>query len=392
MDGSNFVLPSVQELQAALEPSPFTVKRMQLLQGAENPVSGEHSQFLAKTVPKLAALALQCHELFAGPPLHLLVAGKQASVTFTSQQIACLMSIAFFGLLKKQGHKESSNRPLRAHFRVLFGQGVLWPFFESYFEAIAAQKRWKSRLITVERIVLAEEWFPEWEASEECVDTMKTRISLHEPMESSTCRHHSNFANMRLSGHLFGGAVAQEEILMATRPELIVAAIFAETLQKNEAVTVAGTKLFSHAHGYGRRVTRVPLGALESRRKDVIIVCIDAEYGAVGKNQGEIDRDINKAWAGLRGAHSWSHGRWGAGMFAKSPELTFVQSWLAAVERRLTRFDYACFDHADEKDQIEAFLKSVQGKTVQRIYRRLLSYASLENRPSVSLLSHLMEA
>ena len=208
---------------------------------------------------------------------------------------------------------------------------------------------------------------------------------------------HVNFANERLSGHLFGGAVAQEEILMATRPELIAASLFCEKLHPEEVVIVRGTKRFSKASGYGRTVKCCPLnkvvGARKQQREDVAILCMDAQYGAVGKDETEILRDLNKAYLAFsRGGQQGgvSTGRWGAGMFAKSPRLTFVQQFLAAVEADIPAFDYAVFDNLAEKQEFEHFVSSVEGCTVGQLFNKLIRYSKHPNRPNINLLEEMI--
>ena len=71
-------------------------------------------------------------------------------------------------------------------------------------------------------------------------------------LEDSDCLADVSFANSRLSKHLFEGAVAQEEILMATRPELCVAALLCGALEMDEVVIVSGCRKTSEAKGYGK--------------------------------------------------------------------------------------------------------------------------------------------
>ena len=62
---------------------------------------------------------------------------------------------------------------------------------------------------------------------------------------------------------------------------------------------------------------------------------MDAQYGCLARSKSDVDRDLIKAFAAFGVCPSVSTGRWGAGMFAKDPDLTFLQQFLAGSERSL---------------------------------------------------------
>jgi hypothetical protein len=85
----------------------------------------------------------------------------------------------------------------------------------------------------------------------------------------------------------------------------------------------------------------------------------------------------------------------GAGMFAKHPELTFLQQFLAASERGLSLFRYACFNNNEEAKGLRSFLAQVRQlpenkATVSRLYEALLGMAKETPRP-ISQLDYVIK-
>lgn len=187
------------------------------------------------------------------------------------------------------------------------------------------------------------------------------------------------------------GAIAQEEILFSMRPELAVTAILCERLRDNEVVCVSGTRWFCAARGYGRKVVCEPFA--QSKRDAKTILCMDAQYGCLGKSKAEIDRDMFKGLCAFSGpgVQSVSTGRWGAGMFAKHPELTFLQQVIAASEAELKLLKYACFDQEAEGKAFSAFLKMCDEMqpTVGSLCAALLASANRVNRSAQKLLDFI---
>ncbi len=328
------------------------------------------NEFVRGVVPKMAEVALRCEELFEAP-LSVLGPGVEASCVFSQVQILCILCNAFFGTLLKQ---PAGDFPPVPNFRTLFPEGTLMPFYMVYFtQAVTRLKKLcKSKVaISVSRLVATA--FPDWAAS--TVPLMAAVVvTKSTPMEISTCEGHVNFANERLGGHLYGGAVAQEEILCAFRPELCISTFVCARLQPNEAVVVRGARKWSAAAGYGRTVKCVALSQKDS--SPATVLCMDAQYGARGRSKEDIDRDLGKAWLAFGAVNSVSTGRWGSGMFAKNPELTFLQQYAAASQRRLTALHYACFDNEAEYEDSQLFCAHVARTqmTVGQLYTAMLAW------------------
>ncbi len=59
-----------------------------------------------------------------------------------------------------------------------------------------------------------------------------------------------NFANRFLGGGVLRGGCVQEEILCCFRPEVLIGRLFAECLDKHEALIIEGAERFSRYTGY----------------------------------------------------------------------------------------------------------------------------------------------
>lgn len=337
---------------------------------------------LQTVVPRMCRIAMDGPRLFRDA-IPLLRKGEAATVVVSRDKVLCLMCNAFFCTLRDQSEKASFAFPVVPHFRSLFPCNTLMPFFQMYFRE--ATREYESQALTQSCIVISRlrptGELPAWAHMDDIplLGVEAVHITEGEGIEDVEADGHANFANERLGGHIFGGAVAQEEILCGFRPELCVAIMMCERMGKDEVIVVTGAKKYSKPQGYGRSVEAIPLQPHDAPQPQVRILCMDAQYGATGRKPGEVDRDLVKAWLafGGPGVRSVSTGRWGSGMFCKSPILTFLQQYLAASARRLQSFHYACFDSHAEAHHLRDFVSvaSKEGKSVGFLYRLLLEWA-----------------
>jgi hypothetical protein len=220
--------------------------------------------FAKKVVARMAEVVFRSSELLSN--ISLLPAGQCTTVSVSRLQVLCLMCNAFFGLLQRQGANGEGFPPV-PRFTTLKRGHPLWPFFEHYFsEAILLPPHTLQGQIVLSRVV--ERMEPDLLASTQsllgCVF-----VSEDETIEdASDCDAHVNFANCMLSGHLFGGAIAQEEILFSFRPELCVTAILCEKMSDKEVVVISGARRWCNIREfcvYGFSVLfQVTLGRLDT--------------------------------------------------------------------------------------------------------------------------------
>ncbi len=284
------------------------------------------TDFARNVVPRMASLVEKTQMLVRG--VKCSTKNSLSTICISRLQALCLLCNAFFDLLQEN---EGDFPPLPNFKTVRYGH-PLWPFFEHYFAVatLIPEEELANEVVVISRLQRTRD---DVNLSQSARPMIRPAISCKVTIESALdCDAHVNFANAFLSGHLFQGAIAQEEILFAMRPELCACAILCERMCDDEAVAVTGTRQYSNAIGYGRRVKCQPLD--EPTRHPSTILCIDAQYGCLGRSKSDMDRDLFKALTAFKGptVRTVSTGRWGCGMFAKHPELTFLQQWIAASE------------------------------------------------------------
>ena len=94
-------------------------------------------------------------------------------------------------------------------------------------------------VVTFSRLVIAEDDFPDWEK----VDA--TFGGFHVSSEGTIEKEGAgllqiDFANRFIGGGVLGWGCVQEEIRFIICPELIVACLFTEVMEKNEALSITG--------------------------------------------------------------------------------------------------------------------------------------------------------
>ena len=93
---------------------------------------------------------------------------------------------------------------------------------------------------------------------------------------------------------------------------------------------------------------------------------------------------------------SVSTGRWGAGMFAKNPKLTFLQQYLAACEANVEYMDYHCFDHENEILEFSDFVKEMkkmgqEKAATKRLRDALFHFSDIEGVHRADILKIVLE-
>ncbi|KAF9362790.1 hypothetical protein BGX34_005493 [Mortierella sp. NVP85] len=191
---------------------------------------------------------------------------------------------------------------------------------------------------------------------------VQVRVDVDSPLEdeSPPGALQLDFANKVIGGGVLGHGAVQEEIRFVICPELIVARLFTQTLQENEALLMKGAERYSNYNGYAgtftwhsNHVDNTPRDFLGRRKTE--ICAIDAipfrskEQRLRQFSRRNILRELNKAVVGFRRspitASEWglcraepsstdvteiATGNWGCGAFGGHLELKFMIQLLAA--------------------------------------------------------------
>uniref|UniRef100_A0A1I8GI98 poly(ADP-ribose) glycohydrolase n=1 Tax=Macrostomum lignano TaxID=282301 RepID=A0A1I8GI98_9PLAT len=320
-------------------------------------------RFYRDILPGMIRLALSLPELLP-EQIPLLSRGRQAGcrpLSFTQQQVACLLTHAFFALSCYQGGQYPS-----INFNGIFVSG------EYQRPCTRRIEKLKCILHYMDRVVTDGGGFLE-------VD----------------------FANKFLGGGALGHGLVQEEIRFMISPELIVTRLVTECLDDNEALLIEGFERFSDYSGYADSFRWIsnhkdsrPVGV--DRRRLSQLVAMDAvcfrswiEQFSVYNIERELHKALvafgdvkdNKSGAQQHGAVAT--GNWGCGAFKGDVRLKFLIQLMACS---LARRPVAYFTFGDQPLQqrlveMHQFLIN-NNVTVGGVYNALLAYVAELNAGS----------
>ncbi|CAO3565275.1 unnamed protein product [Mortierella alpina] len=216
-----------------------------------------------------------------------------------------------------------------------------------------------------------------------------------------------DFANKNIGGGVLDKGAVQEEIRFVICPELLIARLFTQQLEANEAVLIKGAERYSNYIGYsktfewysdhrdltprdklGRRMTEIcaidarpfksRVSRLEQFEKHYLLREINKAL--VGYRMSPInssewgmakasDEDRMKDWDAVNRYRPITTGNWGCGAFHGHLQLKFVLQWIAASicggfdpqNKRLGQdVLYYTFGMQQLADEIEEFVKVIQ--------------------------------
>ena len=174
-----------------------------------------------------------------------------------------------------------------------------------------------------------------------------------------------DFANEYIGGGALSGGNVQEEILFAVEPEATVSMFFMEVMDKNDAIGIYNTIVYSNYSGYGSlfKYLKSAITDDDTNIKRHKIIAIDAirlsnNYYYYNNIQQNIMRDIHKAYVGFNLINfetekdtnkTIATGNWGCGVFGGNHEQKFIEQWIAASFAGVKQLDYYSFGHENMK-------------------------------------------
>ncbi|KAJ8317850.1 hypothetical protein KUTeg_002941 [Tegillarca granosa] len=293
----------------------------------------------------MAELALQLPHLCT-QPVPLLKWGRTKSVTFSQQQIACLLANAFFCTFPRRNAKsrtsEFSNYPSIN--------------FNSLFDV-------PTGIVTFTR--QSKDKFPEWYNIE--TPLSRLHISAEGTIEDDGIGLlQVDFANRFLGGGVLGHGCVQEEIRFLICPEMLISRLITECLEPNECLIMKGCERFSNYDGYastfkwsGNYIDTTPRDSWGHICTEV--VAIDAlvihDYGRQFRKD-LVKRELNKAYCGFSSAtknplhlSAVCTGNWGCGAFGGDKRLKALIQLMAASQANRDTC-YFTFDDKILRDDI----------------------------------------
>ncbi|XP_074647894.1 poly(ADP-ribose) glycohydrolase-like [Tubulanus polymorphus] len=327
----------------------------------------ESKEIFENVLPGMMALTLKLPELCTqGIPL--LRAGSSHSITFSQQQIACLLANAFFCTFprrnSKQKQSEYSNFP-DINFTGLFQAGRNGPSTRTieklkcifhYFKRVVSNM--PTGNVTFTRRILKNS--PQWNSS--TAKLHRLYVSASGTIEDDG--HgllQADFANRFIGGGVLRQGLVQEEIRFMICPEMIVSRLFTEALLANEVLLMTGCERFSNYKGYsdsfiwdGNYVDSTPRDSWKRRCTDVL--AIDALVVRQFSQQfrpSYVNRELTKAFSGFvnsgvaaKHLSAIATGNWGCGAFGGDKRLKGLIQLMAAAEAKR---DVAYFTFADSQ-------------------------------------------
>ena len=299
---------------------------------------GHH--FFRKTFPVMISLALRMPNLFPSGQIPILHPDVDSEVSFTREQIACLLVHIFLCSIHPAKWNKfwvnfhiwylSNSKPVVAYLKSLL----------AYFKQLDSDGVPPSpqEVVTFRRCVLHSH--PHWKDSSTPIEQVVPSNSL-DPLTNVEVA----FTNKDVG---FGVSGTQEEAKLAQSPEACVVMLLAPTLLDNEALIIRGARKVAKFSGIGRDLIFTGTRPLQSSQwESRTIIAIDAleldevVYGTerpsgvtviAELSRAVLDRELGKSFCGFSSARYpdsssvtcdrtvISTGHWGCGAFGGNKE------------------------------------------------------------------------
>lgn len=325
--------------------------------------------FFNETLPFMLSLMCRYVEIFENVRIPLFKQGISQSVSFTREQIACLLSFAFFCAFNL---RLGRNDLLSINFSNLY---LSLEYNESkeklhsiinYFHTLS--KGIPEGKVTYIRKV--KEKFPSFTYSMKKLSKVHVRYAGIETCPNST---HVDFANKKIGGGVLDGGCVQEEILFSTCPELILARLFCEEMKDNESIEIHNYYKYSKISGYAFDI-KYDSPSFEGPKSMLAIDAIDYRFMSPIKQYSfeHKMRELKKAFVGFEGNKRIATGQWGCGAFMGDKELKAIIQIIAASEANCTLI-YNIIDDDIFAHRLELLIKYISDMRVSELYAILLS-------------------
>lgn len=368
--------------------------------------SDQRQYFFTKLLPDIISLALRIDQIIMCP-IPLLKQKINHSISMTQEQACCLLANAFLCTFPRRNtekrNSEFSNYP-EINFNRLFGNNAqknrekLKCILNYFKRVLKASPSLDKGVITFQRRCLND--FPEWKDDSRKLSDINYQVSACDSIEAASGCLQVDFANKFIGGGVLGGGSVQEEIRFITSPELIVAKLFSESLDDDEAIIITGTEQFNSYLGYGSTFQfagdfydTTPTD--DFNRRKTRIVAMDALSYTNFYNQFKevnLKRDINKAYVGFYNNENEDRqpvatGLWGAGAFQGHPIRSAIIQFMACRATRRNLVFYTFNDKAMEFQVADIFeFLSMNNVTISAVYEILKKFRYSQKTSNVEEL------
>lgn len=355
----------------------------------------ERDHFFNKTLKDMVTLALNLPNLCT-QPIPLLKKGKSRSVTFSQQQLACLLANAFFCTFPRrnarQKSSEYSNYP-SINFNSLF-DGHPTPVKIEKMRCIMNYFRRVTTTVPTGTVTFVRQTVdkcPEWKKLDTSLRGL--HVSAEGTIEDDGIGMlQVDFANKYLGGGVLGQGCVQEEIRFLICPEMIISRLITECLETNECLIMKGCERFSDYDGYAKTFRwksnyddATPRDGWGRRCTDVVAIDALIFHGYPRQfKSGCVIRELDKAYCGFMQPHvkeakhlsAVCTGNWGCGAFGGDKQLKALIQLIAAsqAKRDLCYFTFDDKDLRDDLYRIHEYLTKVNPLGIGNILMLIEQY------------------
>nr|CAH0106658.1 unnamed protein product [Daphnia galeata] len=372
----------------------------------------EKKRFFYHVLPGIIRLAMEVPERVTGTPT-LLMRYKTQSLSMSQSQISSLLANAFLSTYPRRNtqkrQSEFSTYPDINFIKLFENKSRSTAVYEKlkcllhYFDRVITEE--PNGVVTFTRQVVNDSEFPNWATVSETFGGFY--VSSEGTIEKEgTGLLQMDFANKFIGGGVLNWGCVQEEIRFVICPELIVACLFTEVMESNEALIITGCEQYSSHSGYGDTfrfegdfVDRTPRDAYGRRLCQVVAIdAIPFNRKETQYKRDSVNRELRKAYAGFHCQRripltAVATGNWGCGAFRGDPRLKcLIQLMAAAVTHRdVVYFTFG--DNSLRDDVYSMYSLLVEKKvTVGNLHTMLCEYGQQigdSRSPSLDLYGYL---
>uniref|UniRef100_A0A0B7B403 poly(ADP-ribose) glycohydrolase n=1 Tax=Arion vulgaris TaxID=1028688 RepID=A0A0B7B403_9EUPU len=208
-------------------------------------------EFFVTILPKMQDLALRLPEL-CPMAIPILKQRRNMKITFSQEQIACLLANAFFCTFPKRNFKPKNSPLPDINFSNLYSESQCSRKFEKFKCIINYFKRVTTTMPTGAVTYARQYEIPDntfWNTTDKKFTNL--HVSTSGTIEDDgRGMLQADFANKYVGGGVLGHGLVQEEIRFLICPEMILSRLFTEVLTDNEVLIMTGCERFSNYEGY----------------------------------------------------------------------------------------------------------------------------------------------
>lgn len=349
-------------------------------------------RFFCQLLPAIINIALKLPQLIQSP-IPLLKKKMNHSISLSQEQVASLIANAFlctFPLRNTDKKKSEFASYPKINFSSLYcasGCSIIEKLkcILNYFNRVLCE-RMPANTVTFQRRSLDTKFI--WERSDICFSRQRFHVTSNGRIEEAAGMLQVDFANRFVGGGVLGHGCVQEEIRFVINPEMIVARLFTESLEEEEALIMFGCEQFNSYQGYatsfewaGNFIDTTPVD--DSRRRKCRVVAIDALFYKTLEEQfkqATLRRELNKAFVGFykdseNDRSPVGSGLWGCGAFNGHPIRSAIIQLMAcaACKRNLAFYTFGDFQTRNQIADIFEFLVK-ENVTIGQLYTMLKAF------------------